>query len=418
MSQTASTPWQFRDAGRGGVLLAAIVLAAAFMLHGAELLLLSRFNGLYIDELTSLVITEPAQNFGRAFTERIITDGHPPLYYFALYAVRKFIADDGSASLVLNLLATLAAAMTVVWSSWRARVLPCGLLAVAAFLLTGPVLRFTLEVRTYLIAINLVFVAAWFCGLAVQVRRPPPAIGFCITGIIGALLHPFATLICVSLAFGTMTVALIDRRDDLWRYGLSLSISSLVIFAVWSPFGLATAHKLSWIIFDRASVIQAIEEVGELAVGGTGAASKYGLLLFGIVLCAGFLTRVTRSLTVAFGVALGVFALLPILISYRLPIIVGRYWTIGYPVVVVLTVLLCATWFFEGLESRRHRALLVAAGVAAGFIVMSDEFGFAAARVHLSYKKIWRGAPVVAAFASRCPAGSIHVLLCDAAALC
>jgi len=394
-----------------GAILGGAILCAAVAIQVVELSAISKINGWWLDELLSLTATDPQRNFGRAFSNWIVTESNPPLYYSALYAVRMLIADDRVATLVLNALGTFVAAVAVAASSRRAGMLGCGMIGIAAMLLCGPVLRYSVEARAYLLAIQIVFVASWFCCIALQRWRPPTATSFAVIGALGALTHVFAALMCGSLAAGIITVAILYRRRDLWARGLALGVATVVFFAIWIPFGLKNTHNVNWIKFDVTSVIGAAKGVGALTIGGGGAAlERATLLLFAILLCAGLVSRATRALSISFSAAMMLFVILPIVVSFKLPIIVARYWVIGFPVAIVFSIFICFTWLFENVVQRQTASTLIAACAAAAFFVLTDLVGFGGAEASIATKMIWQGAPIVAEYAVGCPSGSIHVL--------
>jgi hypothetical protein len=74
----------------------------------------------WIDELFSLWASDVSLRFIRAFSERIVTDSNPPLYYTVLYLIRWLITDDRTAIFVVNIAAIMIAAGAVFLASRRA----------------------------------------------------------------------------------------------------------------------------------------------------------------------------------------------------------------------------------------------------------------------------------------------------------
>jgi len=60
------------------------------------------------------------------------------------------------------------------------------------------------------------------------------------------------------------------------------------------------------------------------------------LLFMAVLLSAGLLYKRTRPLVIVFGIAFGLFVLLPVVISLKKPILAGRYWMIGAPGLIVV----------------------------------------------------------------------------------
>ena len=391
-----------------GMIWGGAILCVALSAYSVELAAISRMNGWWLDELFSLTATDPRQGFGSAFVNWIATETNPPLYYSGLYAVRTLIADDRTATLVLNASALIAAAAAIAVSSRRAGMPRFGMIGIAAILLSGPVLRYSVEARAYLLAIEIVFVASWFCGLTVQGSRSSTVTSFSIIGALGALTHVYAALMCGSLAAGTIMVAVLYKRHDLCVRGLALGVATVVVLAIWLPFGFQNAHNLNWIKFNVHSVVSTA--AAALIGGGGVTLERTALLAFAIALCGGLYSRITRAMAIMFSIALMLFVFIPIAVSFKLPIIVERYWVIGSPVAIVFSLLACWTWLSEGISSQRRMPTWIPACAAAVFVVIGDVTGFAAAKASVAHKMVWSGAPIVAEYAIKCPPGSVHVL--------
>jgi hypothetical protein len=386
------------------------ILCAALFVYSLELNATSKINDWWIDELFSLTATDPRRTFAGAFANWIFTESNPPLYYSGLYAIRSLIVDDRTATLVLNAFGIFSGAAAVAVSSRRAGMLGCGMIAIAAVLLSGPVVRYSLEARGYLLAMQIVFVASWFCCLAVRGSRSPTIISFGIIGALGALTHVFAALMCSSLAAGIITVAVLYKRRELFARGVALVVATIVVLAIWIPFGLKTVHNLDWITFDLNSTMRAAKGVGALTIGGGGATlARAMVLLFAILLCAGLCSRTTRAIAITSSIALTLFVLVPIMLSFKQPIIVAKYWDIGFPVAIVFSIFICFTWLSEGIAQRRM-PIWIGACAAAAFVLISDVVGFSGAEASVANKMVWSGAPIVAEYALNCPPRSVHVL--------
>ena len=181
-------------------MVGAALLLCAIVLFCFEVRAISAFNGWWLDELywsgrrnpsLSFSISfppntpryEPTYVRSALFRTRRLNRGGAHRYYFSEYSfARGCIAFDQ-------------------YSLWR-RVGELGwaLFAGAFFLLSGPVLRYTLEGRAYLSAMSATFVASWFCALAMQTPdRRPHAASFALVGLIAAMIHFYAALMCVCL---------------------------------------------------------------------------------------------------------------------------------------------------------------------------------------------------------------------------
>ena len=113
----------------------------------------------------------------------------------------------------------------------------------------------------------------------------------------------------------------------------------------------------------------------------------------------------TRPLVILFAIAYSLFIALPILASFKQPIIGGRYWLIGSPGIIVLVSFLLRSWYLE----------LTAENWPTGWQgvvllgVVSVIWGSTAAYQNIRTKMIWKGADVVMPMINGCPGQSIHV---------
>lgn len=382
------------------------VLLAAAVLFAAGQVSIDAVNGWWNDELFALWSSDTSQPFWSAFTERIKPDSNPPLYFSLLYGARLLFDDDRLAILALNVCFILAASAAVLLSSRRTGMAGAAVAAVAAFVLSGPVLAYAAEGRSYLAALAVAFCASWYAALAVcSPERRHSVWPFAVLGALGALTHVFAALFCGSLAAGLLALAVVDAsRRDLVAPGLTLGLSASLVFAVWLLLAWSSLGNIGWIEFTLQAVREAVWYVRKLAVGGV-----LAVLLLAALLAFGFVRRATRPVVIVFGVAFALFALLPLIASLKQPLVMGRYWMIGAPGLIVLVVALAATWYREGWGPHGLSASRYALAGAAVLAVASSVTGFLAAREFTAAKPVWKGATVVGPLLQGCPAGSVHV---------
>jgi hypothetical protein len=129
------------------------------------------------------------------------------------------------------------------------------------------------------------------------------------------------------------------------------------------------------------------------------------VLLFGF----GVIDKATRPLFVTFAVGFALFILLPVLASFRQPIIVGRYWLVGAPALIPLMTMAARRWYLTGSQELNERMRHVAVGGVLLFFCLSSIFGFVRADSNVASKPIWRGADIVRPLLDHCPANSVHV---------
>ena len=387
--------------------MSAALLICAISLFIAAQVPIHLVNGWWSDELFSLWSSDVSVPFTTAFNERMFPDSNPPLYLGVLYWARWFIADDRTAVLTVNIAAIAIAAGVVFFASLPAGLGRVAAGGIAAFLLSGPVLFFASEGRSYCLVTAIVFVAAWYAALAIQEPHHRPALGcFIGLGAVAALTHVYAALFCGGLGAGLLILALFSRRRDLIGPGFAVGLSACVVFVIWLSMNYSSAiGKIGWIEFSPKAVFEAVRYAKRIAVGWNLTA-----LLLVPLLAFGLFDRATRSLFIAFGVAFALFVSLPIIASFKWPMIWGPHWLVGAPALITLVVFAAFAWFseFSSFPAQRRMRLIAACG-ALLFLGASDIHGLATTSSYVAEKPIWRGAKIVRSLLDRCPAGAVHV---------
>jgi hypothetical protein len=401
MHQINKNDWDSRALLVGGAIFIA-ALGVFLLEHSA----IAAVNGWWFDELFSIWSSNSSEPFSAMFMERIVPDTTPPLYDSLLYWARSLIQDDRRAVFVLNMSAILISVGAVILSGRKAGSFGFALATSIGFLLSGPVLRFAPEARPYAIAMALAFVTSWFSASAIQEPHARPRrASFAVLGIVAALTHIYAALLCGSFAAALVLLAVFWRRSDLMASGLILGISATLVLSIWLALWLPfhTLEGLYWFKLSYETVVSALWEAKQLAVG------PHLLIALAVLVSLGLFWPSTRILTSGFLIAFAVFLSVPLLISLKQPIILGRYWLQGAPALIVLVAFLSRTWLLDGL-SRRLRLVPTAGAVAAiAFLIVSDAAGFVTARAFTASKPAWKGAARVAPLARDCPAASVHV---------
>ena len=384
--------------------LAILLFLCVALLFAVELAFVSAISGWWLDDLTSLWASERTLPFTDAFRERILPDSNPPLYFSLLYFVRQIISDDGVAVFVLNVGAIIAASLAVYIPSRRLGLTGVAIAGIAAFVLSGPVLYFATEGRSYVMALSVVFVTSWYASLAITGFLGQLGLTRSIVlGCIGALTHVYAALFCGSLATALVALAVFSGRKELLKPGLALGLSATAVFGIWLSIAFNSVENIDWIQFTVRRVLYAALSVKELALG-----TNVQVILLIALFVFGLLNAHTRSLFTVFCSTFLLFTLLPVITSFVHPIITSRYWQIGAAALPVLICFAARFWILEGLAAPGRKNLI--AGVTAFcFLVTSSALGFTNARHYTSLKPIWRGADIVRPFLSRCPAASVHV---------
>ena len=383
----------------------ALVVGASAVFVAAEVSI-NAVNGWWADELASLWASDPSLPFMRAFSERIAPDTNPPLYYVVLYCARWLISDDRTAVLAVNIASIMIAAGAVFAASRRAGLSRLAVYGIAAFALSGPVLVYTSEGRSYCLGLAAVFVASWYAALAIRdPHRRPVLASFIAIGAVAALTHVYAALLCGALGAGLLTSALFSHRRDLVGPGLALGLSASMVFAIWVSMTWGSLSRVGWIEFSPRLVLRAAHDVEALTIGWL-----FNLFLLIALLVFGIRDRATRRFFITFGVAFTLFVLLPVVASFKQPIIVGRYWLLGASALTTLVTFAAWTWFSAGHRlAERRKMRLVAASGALLFLCASTMHGVVAAPSQVDRKGIWKGAKMVRPLLDDCPVGAIHV---------
>jgi hypothetical protein len=391
---------------RARVSFAIFLLLVATFIFFLETSSIFPVNGWWFDELWSLWATDPSLSFADAFAHRIVNDTTPPLYYVALFWVRRLIADEQSAVVALNLGVMVVLFATMAAASRKSKMVKWALAAIAAFLCSGPVLRYVIEGRSYLMALAVAFAASWFCAVAIEMHnRRHNLTMFTIVGMIAGLTHVYAALFCCCLAAGLVVLSYTDnRRRDLLRPALALGLSAGIVILAFIAWAMDLVSQANWIELSYRSILEAYWYVRTLTLG-----SRWAMIFFIVFFAAGLTVRSTRPFAAAFGVAWALFVLIPLLVSLAQPIILGRYWLIGAPSLIVFVVFLMRGFF--GLEDQADRFRLYWGGCLAAlfFLVLTDVGGYFQARTLTSEKPIWRGARIVSPLLQNCPVASVHV---------
>ena len=345
----------------------------------------------------SIWASDPSAGFVDAFVHRILPDTSPPLYFSALYWTRQVVLDERSAIIILNLASLVVALIAVQVAAHRAGVFGWALITAAFFLLSGPVLRYVVEGRSYLMGLSTTYVAAWYCALAIDAPKARPHLwSFGLIGLFAASIHLYAALICGCLAAGLVGSSLFTGRKDLLAPALTLGFAACVVTLLWISPAITSMDRMRWSELSSQSLVTAYWEIRQLTLG-----SHIAVVMLVALFVAGLILPTTRTFTVALSVAFVLFLSLPILVSLRKPIIGGRFWLIGAPCIVVFVLLVT--------RALLGRIGVLGAVIGLSFFFVADIGGFLAARASTAAKENWSGAAIVMPLLQHCAPGSVHV---------
>jgi hypothetical protein len=381
-----------------------LLVASAFAFALVQLDLWPR-NGLWIDEYFSLWASDPRLPLIQLLSERIFPDTNPPLYFSLLALLRPMIEAPRAAFLVLNLI-VIVLVSGFAFARGRGAGLPAtALLAVALFVVSGPVLYYAAEGRAYLMGLAATFAITWVGAVAIETRARPADLGwFAALGVLAALSHVFAALFAGAFAAGLALEGLLKRRFDLLRAGLVLGASASIVFGVWLVFVLPYMGNVAWIEFSVAAIREALWYVRQLTFGH----ALIALAVVGFLAWSGRRPEMRPHLRV-FAIAMTLFAALPVLASLFTPLVTGRYWLIGAPAIVVLVALALRTELRAASGDGAAKRALASAAFGAAAMLAASVFGFVNAQSFMQAKPVWRGAELVTPLLADCAPGAVHV---------
>ena len=380
------------------------ILGAISVLVAIEQTVIARLNDWWVDELFALWASDRNIGFVELFRTRIAPDSNPPLFFSLLHGTRLLISHDRIAVIALNLTTLVIGAGSILAIAWRSRYRDWVAFSVALFVLGGPLAAYLPEARAYCLAMTASYVAVMLSALAVMdAEHRPGWLPFAIVGVVAGLSHVFAALLCCSLAAAMIGVELVAGtyrpRASALALGVSAIASTFIWMLIWFWLGPGTFAQVNWIPFTAAFV-------WESGVGALGLTYGAGWLAvtFGFVVGVALIDRRSRRLAILIAVSAALFIIVPILISFRVPIILTRYWLIGSPLCLAPLALLIGLW---RMKSEPAHAPIAA---AAALIVISLPLSFWAAADFVAAKPTWRGIPIVKAQLGTCGPNAIHVL--------
>jgi hypothetical protein len=388
----------------GDALRVPILLGVICVLIFAEQAAIARINDWWVDELFALWASDRDSSFWELFRTRIVTDSNPPLFFSLLHFFRLVISNDRAAVLALNVSIVASGATLVLAAAWRSRYRSWVAITVALFALGGPLAAYLPEARSYCLAMTASYVAVMLAGLYVsEAYRPRSLIIFAIVGVLAGLSHLFAALLCCALATGMLAINYPLRNHEQRLAAFALGGSATAATAswmfMWWWLGPGSLGQVSWIPFTAASVQEA--GFGALSIAHGSAWITAG---FGIIMGVALLDRRSRRLATLVAIAIGLFVVVPVIISFHVPVIISRYWLVGTPLFTAPLVLFIGRWSF-GLR----RAAFATAATSA-LVLVSLPLSFEKALGLVIAKPMWRGVTIVKEQLETCGPKSIHVL--------
>ena len=367
-------------------------------------------NHLWMDEYASLYFTDPTMPLRSLLFSRILPDTNPPLYQGLLAIWREAIPSIDWARLSflsLNVSLICATSIFCVADGRRYGLMQTSLASISLVLLTGPILYYAPEGRAYCAGMCMAVAAAWVVCRVLQTGASRSAVfSLTIIGVIAAGMHLFAAIFVASLAAGLIVEGIVSRRTSLVSLGLWTGLVVGLVTTVWVVSVAGSTGRVSWIAMSKGSILEAFWYVRTIAIG------PYWILASAILFMIGVwaLLREARPFLRVFGVTVVLFALVPLLASFVFPMIVGRYWSIGAPALVVPAIFLLRLCIGAGGQQPVWRRSRFVVGVVGGVVLLaSDSFGAQRALMLFGQKPSWDGAALVRDQGADCPDHTIRV---------
>ncbi|RUO97856.1 hypothetical protein [Hyphomicrobium sp.] len=367
---------------------------------------------LWLDEYFALWAGDPRLPFSKVFYERMLPDTNAPTYFALIYLSQVLTPNEKAAILWLNGIGCVAFLGLLLWISWKKRNLEMGFLAATFFLITAPALSFAIEGRVYFFSMLLTLNAAFLVASCID-EQEVTSRDIVLAAILGALsswLHVFAALFCGALGAAMIVVGLfIAKRNDFIKFGFVMGGSAVVSFAIWIAFAYpmfsSTVTKGFWLVLDRELITSTLWGVKQFSVGFTWAA-PLGALFVAISL----LPRATRALATAVIVTGAIFFAVPFILSLRIVILQDRYFLIGIPALMILTLFLLREHLAAVFAENAGRTTYAAAALGGAFLLAPIVTGPPSAWWHFGSRWDWRGIDVVEPLISSCKEGNVRVL--------
>ncbi len=386
----------------GGLFLVAL---AAFVSFQASII---PGMGLWWDELFSLWAGDPSLSFGEAFATRILPDTNGPIYFSLVHLTQQAGVTGRAAFIVLNFLTIGICFAVILFRGWKAGIFATALSSTAIALVTAPVLVYAPEGRVYGLAMALCAVIA-FEGGSVLSGGEAKRNDLIFTGILSALaawMHVFGAIFAAAFAVALVFSGwLIMRRRDVVVLGLVMGGTTTAAFLVWMAvaFPLFTGTT-SWIQFDQQRVFNAIWMMKLYLIGPVA-----GAVIAGSLVSLSLLPRHSRPIALTLAITGVLFIAIPLVVSFKMPIFLGRYLLVAGPALLILFIFLIRSHLVADGLPRAGREGLVALGAL--FLAFPLMQGFSTASDHFSHRTVWRGQETVLRVVDNCPDGEVRTLV-------
>lgn len=371
-------------------------LAASVVFFAAGQAWLSPHYGWWHDEIYSMWASAPTSPW-----DRVVADSNPPGYFLLLRLARMIVGDVRIAVMLISVLSIAGAVAFVVRTGRAAGHLDAALLASALFIASGVTMFFSQEARAFLLGACIGLVAVWTAALSLLGKRPNGwQFILALAGAAAALTHFYAALLAGCVGAALVAYGLVGRKRELIAPGLVLGAASSIVFGVWFLMASGRLDRIEWITFSLAEVRSAIWVVRSLTVG-----PAWALVPVAMVFGYGAVMRQDlRPMLAVLAFAAALFVLIPVAISFKMPIIVGRYWCVGLSLLAVPLAVMIVD--FASTQGRLQRAALALAALC---VLIGSVSGLTMTRRFLVEEPTFSFAARVGALAQGCAPTSIVV---------
>jgi hypothetical protein len=363
--------------------------------------------GLWLDELFTLWAADPRIPFPEAFATRILPDTNGPIYFSLVHVMQQAGVMERAAFVVINFVAMAVLLGVILVRGWRSGLMATALSCVAIALSTAPLLVYGPEGRIYAMVMSLCAALAFEGGRALSgwaVKRND----LIIAGVMGAFsawMHVYGAIFAGALAAAlVITGWLLLRRRDVLVLGLVIGTAATAALVIWLAFAFRLfTGTIDWIRFDAQWVFDSIWTVKLYLIG-----PMVGVLVALAFIGLSLIPKHSRSLAIALIITGAIFVAIPLAVSVKMPIFLGRYLLVAGPALLVLCVFLLRLHVVADGAPRYWRGGLVALGVL--FLAFPLMQGYPTASHVFATRSDWGGHKVALKAVGNCPEGEIRTL--------
>jgi hypothetical protein len=363
---------------------------------------------LWLDELWSAAVTDPAITFRQMMDDWLLPDVHPPLYYFILRWWREAFGGEEWALRLPSAIASAACVAVVPLVQRWTPVVRRPLLLAAWLAVSYGAIWYAQEARSY--AFLLLFATAATClsvGITRRIGERQPILGAAIVLAVCVLtieyIHYFGVLIGAAAFGAPFAVAIATRNRRALLIILATGGASLLLFLPWlayhAPHITGLLGGVFWIKNNWGDSVL-------LAGFAAGTPLLFAGLALPVVVALAWRPGLARRPEYVVPlVSIAVMLAGAIAISLHTPVITARNLLILLPPVYVIAV--AAFGDLEELAGAAGATLLRL--VSAALVALG--FGFAAWHVATDGKDQWREAAAFIAALPGCESGPLTVTL-------